>query len=223
MYPNGNYSFWVYAINTAGRKSANSNTVSFTTPADAQPPTTPVLSVGQLGHSYVVLNWSSQDESRILYQIRQDGVIILRGSYANGFGERTSGTALFLQPSTTYTFTAVAQDFVGNLSPTGQLVVTSSAPDPNEVTPPTTPTNLAAYLVDSRELDVSWTQSTDNVDPQSAIMYDVFINGVREDFVVGRGRSVAYGVAGDNHITVVAIDANGNRSAPASFHLFIPF
>jgi hypothetical protein len=223
LYPNINYEFWVYAIDAAGNKSANSNIVRVTTPADNQAPTAPLLSASQVGHSYVTLNWSSTDQGgRLFYQIRQDGVQILRGSYSGGFTEKTSGTAIFLQPSTTYTFTAVARDFVGNLSPTSQLVVTTTARDPNEVTPPTTPTNVSAYAIDgARELLVTWTQSTDNVDPQAAITYEIFLNGVRDDVQVGRGQSTVYGVPGENTLTVVAIDANGNRSAPSSYTLFL--
>ena len=223
LYPGVNYEFWVYAIDAAGNKSTNSNILRVTTPADNQAPTAPALSASQVGHSYVTLNWSSTDQGgRLFYQIRQDGVQILRGSYAGGFTEKTSGTAIFLQPSTTYTFTAVARDFVGNLSQTSQLVVTTKARDPNEVTPPTTPTNLSAYPIDgARELLVTWTQSTDNVDPQAAITYEVFLNGVLDDVQVGRGQSTVYGVPGENTLTVVAIDANGNRSAPASYTLFL--
>jgi chitinase len=194
LYPGINYEFWVYAIDASGNKSANSYIVRVSTPADNQAPTAPALSASQVGHSYVTLNWTSIDESRLFYQIRQDGVQILRGSYSGGFTEKTSGTAIFLQPSTTYTFTAVARDFVGNLSQTSQLVVTTKARDPNEV---------------------------DNVDPQAAIMYEIFLNGVRDDVQVGRGQSTVYGVVGENKLTVIAIDANGNRSAPTSFTLFL--
>ncbi len=224
LYPGQNYTFWVYAVDAAGNQSANSNTVKVTTPADAQPPTAPAMSVSQVGHSYVVFNWSSTDASpKINYQVKQDGVVILKGFATGGFTESTSGTAISLQPSTTYTFTAIARDFVGNISPTSQpLVVTTRARDPNEVTPPTSPTNVSAYAIDgARELSVTWTQSTDNVDPQSVISYDIYLNGVRDDFQVGRGQSTVYGVAGENKLTVVAIDANGNRSAPASFTLFL--
>jgi hypothetical protein len=223
LYPNQNYTFWVYAVDAAGNKSANSNSVAVTTPADNKPPTAPALSVAQLGHSYVVLNWPATDESpKIAYQIKQDGVVILKGFAVGGFNESTSGTALFLQPTTTYTFTAVARDFVGNLSQTSQLVVTTSARDPNEVTPPTTPTNLSAYPIDgARELQVTWAQSTDNVDPQSVIRYEIFLNGVLDDVQVGRGQSTVYGLAGQNTLTVVAIDANGNRSGATSYTLFL--
>jgi hypothetical protein len=223
LYPGQNYKFWVYAVDAAGNPSANSNTVSVTTPADNTPPTAPALSVAQLGHSYVVLNWPSTDASpKLAYQIKQDGVVILKGHAHGGFNESTSGTALFLQPLSTYTFTAIARDFVGNLSPTSQLVVTTKARDPNEVTPPSTPTNVSAYPIDGvSELLVSWSPSTDNVDPQSVIRYEIFLNGVLDDVQVGRTQSTVYGVSGENMLTVVAIDANGNRSGSASYTLFL--
>ncbi len=64
-----------------------------------------------------------------------------------------------------------------------------------------------------------WTQSTDNVDAQSEIRYDVYINAVLEPTasVVGFGRTIFY-VTADGAYTfeVVAVDAAGNVSAPAT-------
>jgi hypothetical protein len=54
------------------------------------------------------------------------------------------------------------------------------------------------------------------VDPQDAIRYEVFVNGVLADVVFGVGTSISYGVFGTNLIEVFAIDAAGNRSAPAT-------
>jgi hypothetical protein len=72
-------------------------------------------------------------------------------------------------------------------------------------------------------LQVTWSASVDNVTPQLAIVYQLFVNGVLENSSVGVTRTSVYGVAGDNLITVVAIDANGNRSTPGSVTVNIPF
>jgi hypothetical protein len=44
----------------------------------------------------------------------------------------------------------------------------------------------------------------------------VLVNGVLSDIAVGRTRSIVYGVDGLNSIAVVAKDAAGNVSAPAT-------
>jgi hypothetical protein len=61
------------------------------------------------------------------------------------------------------------------------------------------------------------------VTPRSAILYEVFVNGVHENSSIGVPQTSVYGVAGDNVITVIAIDANGNRSASGVVTLNIPF
>jgi hypothetical protein len=75
----------------------------------------------------------------------------------------------------------------------------------------------------SRELQVNWTKSTDNATAQVAIVYHVFVNGVLENSSVGIPQTSVYGVAGDNVISVIAVDVAGNKSAPGEFRLHIPF
>ena len=70
---------------------------------------------------------------------------------------------------------------------------------------------------------VNWTPSTDNATVQVAIVYHVFVNGVLENSSVGVPQTSVYGVAGDNVITVIAVDVAGNKSAPGEFRLHIPF
>ena len=61
-----------------------------------------------------------------------------------------------------------------------------------------------------------WNQSTDDLDPQSIIRYDIYVNGVLEAITVGSGRSHLYVVKGSNTITLIAIDTAGNESAVAT-------
>jgi chitinase len=91
--------------------------------------------------------------------------------------------------------------------------------DSGDTTPPTMPGNLDGYGAGNEEAALSWTQSTDNVDPQFAIRYEIFVNGDRhpESDVTGSGETIAFGVEGQlNTFEVVAVDSAGNRSAPAS-------
>jgi hypothetical protein len=62
-----------------------------------------------------------------------------------------------------------------------------------------------------------WDQSTDNVDPQSVIRYDVYVNGVFDHSLLGFDRTVVYGNPGvSNTYQVIAVDSSGNQSAPAT-------
>jgi hypothetical protein len=66
---------------------------------------------------------------------------------------------------------------------------------------------------------VRWTQSTDDQDPQSAIRYELFDNGIRDasfGFVIGTDRQVTYGFEGTNTWVLYAVDSAGNRSAPSN-------
>jgi hypothetical protein len=65
-------------------------------------------------------------------------------------------------------------------------------------------------------MTVSWAQSTDDVDPQGALRYEVYVNGQLADVVFGKGTSISYGFPGHNVVEVFAIDAAGNRSEPAT-------
>jgi len=75
--------------------------------------------------------------------------------------------------------------------------------------------------VDRRPLDVrgyrffAWNQSTDDTDPQYAIEYEIYVNGVLSPLAVGAGidRDFVYGTAGvENTFTVKAVDRAGNTS-----------
>ena len=64
-----------------------------------------------------------------------------------------------------------------------------------------------------------WDQSTDDVDPQWAIEYEVYVNGTLSPLAVdtGVGRSFVYGtVNGLNSFVVKAVDRTGNTSAPSN-------
>ena len=101
--------------------------------------------------------------------------------------------------------------------------MTTKPKNPDDHVAPTTPSNLSGYGVNdgSTEIDLTWDQSTDDLDPQWVIKYNVYVNGVLTDTVVGTGRSVVYGVFGTNTITVEAVDSAGNTSPPATIVVVI--
>jgi hypothetical protein len=222
------YSFSVYAVDAAGNKSASSNTVTVSLPPDTQPPTVPTFTVTSVGTRHISLTWSSTDDSPFIsYAVTKDGVRISSGGLT--WVSETSRTFTLLQPGATYTFTAQARDSYVNVS-TGNVSaasppfsVTTKVNDGSDVTPPTQPSNVQAFGYGDLEMQVWWTASTDAVTPQNVIVYEIYVNGVHENTAIGKNMTPsAYGVHGDNVITVIAIDEAGNRSIAGRTTLFIP-
>ena len=133
------------------------------------------------------------------------------------FTGATSATVVGLAPTSTYTFTVRARDAGWNFSQSSNAV-TATTEASTDMTPPTTPV-LSIGRSHSCEIDVRWTQSTDDQDPQSAIRYELFDNGSLDpnfSFVIGTGRWTSYGFEGTNTWVLYAIDGAGNRSAPSN-------
>ena len=103
------------------------------------------------------------------------------------------------------------------------MTVTTGFVDPNNDTqPPTTPANLNGFDGGCGEAWLDWTQSTDNVDPQSYLRYEIYVNGTfrPESTVLGGDSTVAYAIVeGSNTFEVFAVDSAGNRSSSASITL----
>jgi fibronectin type III domain protein len=216
LVPPNSYTFIIYARDAAGNTSGTVGT-STTLPADTTPPTVaPVVSVTTVGSTYVSLAWTaSQDDSPALfYHVFVNGV-----DYTSA-GTNRSLTITPLQPSTSYTFNVVAYDYGGNASPaSAPVTATTMAPNSNDTTPPTTPGNLRdnGMAFPDGETWLWWDQSTDDVDPQAVIRYDVYANGVLDHSLVGGGFTILYGNPGyPNTFQVVAVDTTGNQSVPAT-------
>lgn len=90
-----------------------------------------------------------------------------------------------------------------------------------DTTPPTTPLYGYAQGFYCLTLIVGVNRSTDNVTPQSQLRYEVFADGAFVGLLTDRGHvSGPWGTlqlrhAGPNTVTVQAVDAAGNRSAPS--------
>jgi chitodextrinase len=209
------FTLYIIARDAAGNYSKQSNTVTFTLPRDTTPPTKPAVSVTDVGPTHVSLAWSSVDDGPgVWFNVWMNGSPVVSSS------KNTSANFGPLQPQTSYTFTVQARDFGGNVSPVSDPVtVTTEASDTNDTMPPTTPGNLTdnGMSFSDGETWLFWQQSTDNVDPQFAIRYDVYVNGVLDSSLMGGGSTVVYGNPGVfNTYQVIAVDSAGNQSAPAS-------
>lgn len=224
LFPGNSYTFGIYTKDSTGRTSDQASLNGIVLPLDTTPPTTaPVVRIDEVGANYANLSWiPAQDDGPHL-----STQIYLNGVFYFGVGRGiTNATLRFLEPATTYNLTVRAVDFCNNAGPfTAPINLTTPPPNPADVTPPTTPTNLAAETFGdgSTETHLRWTGSTDDFDDPINIRYDVYVNGVLADIMFGTGReSIFYGEFGSNVIEVFATDTSGNVSEPAVLSLFIP-
>ena len=125
-------------------------------------------------------------------------------------------------PGSTNTFRVDAIDYVGNTAMSNPSTATTETS--TDTVPPSAPTNLRLLRDNGcAEVTLGWTQSTDDVDPQFAIEYEIYVNGVLSPLPVSAGVSedFVYGTGfPDNTFTVKAVDRTGNTSA-ASDPLFV--
>ena len=199
----------IYAVDAANNWSQPSNFVTATTTADTVPPTTPAVSVTGVGPTHVALLWSSTDNGpNIWYHVRVNGTQVITTT------RNTAQVFPLLTPETTYSFEVQARDFANNVSALSEPVsATTPAPNPDDVTPPTTP-SLGIGYVSGCEVQLQWTESTDDFDPQFAIEYEIYLNGVHVDSSALRytNRVIYADRNGVNTFAVAAVDSAGNRS-----------
>jgi len=222
---NTTYSFYVYAFDQSGNRSANSNTLTVTTPADTTPPTSPELSGSVLGPSQVSLTWTASTDDTQWWSLTYK--VFVNGSpatHVNWDAERRVHIR-HLTPATTYTFTVQAQAASGTTAFSNAVTLTTQAS--SDTVPPTAPTDL--HLVSDQgggELYIGWTQSTDNVDPQYAIEYEIYVNGVLSPLAVSAGVDQDFVYARpecENVFVVKAVDRTGNTSEPSNELTLFPW
>ena len=210
LVPGKEFSFRVKAVDAAGNESELSSPVTGTTAPDVTPPTTPAnVRVTATTPSSVSLAWDrSSDNWAFGYQVLMDGEVV--GSTGDvAFRQR------HLPPGSTHDFAVRARDSSGNLSENSALV-TVTLEASSDRTPPATPTNLTATQPPDDFCGTNvlqWSPSTDDVDAQSAIEYEIYLNGSL--FTVsapGVTHAAPYTFAGTNTWTVVAVDRAGNSS-----------
>jgi hypothetical protein len=225
LNPGATYSFSASAVDAAGTKLASSNTVTVSLPLDQTPPTVPTFTVTSVGTRHISLAWVSTDDSPwISYIVTKDGV-----KFHTGWTSATSTTFTLLQPGTTYTFTAQARDYFENVEGGNTSAVSppfsfsTKVDDGSDKTPPTQPSSVQAFGYGDLEMQVWWGVSTDAVTPQHVIVYEIYVNGVHENTAIGKNMTPsAYGVAGENEVTVIAIDEAGNRSIAGRTTIVLP-
>jgi hypothetical protein len=210
LWPATTFNFSLVAVSSTGQRSESSNTVTYTTPPDVTPPTTPTLTQTGVWPTRVSLSWtvSVDNVSQVWYTLLVNGEPNPAGSIG-----WLSALVLDRTPATAYTFQVTVRDYFGNTSASNVVSVTT--PGVTDFEPPTAPTNLRLSSESSPpEIWLDWDQSTDNSDPQSQILYDVYVNGVfSEHAAIGYGETITYCQGeGQNTITMRAVDTSGNAS-----------
>jgi hypothetical protein len=211
LWPGTTFNWSVIAIDANGNRSAPSNTVTYTTPPDVTPPTAPTLSLAAVWPTRIAVAWTrSTDTTQVFYTLLVDGVPLYDGQL--GF---QSATILRVAPETTHEFKVTVRDYFGNTAESNTLTVTT--PAVTERNSPTVPQNLRLSSESSvPEIWLDWDASTDDTDPQSLILYEVFINGVLDQLgtTIGAPETVTYCQgSGVNTIAIRAVDTSGNASA----------
>jgi hypothetical protein len=224
LAPGNEYWLSIYTKDAAGNAGGQANLGPIRLPNDTTPPwTAPVVSVGEVGANYAHLSWTRAADDgpyHYSYELWLNGTLLYRSDYPR---DVTNTVLRYLQPATTYAVQIRTIDFGNNPSPLSDPVSLTTLPaNPNDTTPPSVPANVFAYSFGDLEMQLQWTQSTDDFDAQANIRYDVYVNGRFEDVVFGSGGPrVIYGDWGDNLIEVFATDTAGNTSAAGTFTIFL--
>ncbi len=219
LMPDRTTTWTVYAIDAAGNRSGSSNGVIHTTPPDTTAPTAPTLTATAVYPTRVYLSWTASTDSTTREPSYR---VFVNESQVWDSGGYRFFLALRLSPSTAYEFKVDARDQFGNVAQSNVLNITTP-PKTDDVAPsPTTNLALGFQSTSGEEAWLTWNQSTDDTDPQSAILYEVYFNGVRHDgdAAIGSGGTIAYcrnaTGAGPTEIVVRAVDTSGNESAPSN-------
>jgi uncharacterized repeat protein (TIGR03806 family) len=196
------YSYEVIAIDAAGNHSAAA-TVSTTTLADTQAPTTPALFDGEPGLQSIELVWSASSDN-----IGVTGYRIYRGPDLITTVASLTFTDTGLEPDTSYDYELVAIDAKGNASPAATLSLATTADEQ----PPTAPTGLDG-TPDFTSVALTWDASGDNLEVTG---YQI----IRDDLLIAVTPALAFTDTGLSRgkpyvYKVCAIDEAGNVSPPA--------
>jgi len=212
LVPNYTLTVRVVAVDPTENESAPSAPLMATTAPDVIAPTTPgnLRLTATISPSSISLTWDrSTDRWAFTYEILMNGELFARAS-------STSTRLRHIPRNSTNTFTVRARDTAGNVSGVSNAIVVTQPPS-DDGTAPTAPTNLTAEDLDDfcGSVILRWGQSTDNADPQSAIEYEIYRNGVFFLLATGTGIKGIYAGEGLATWTLVAVDRSGN-SSPAS-------
>ena len=217
LVPNTTRTYRVQAIDPSGNMSAVSEPVTATTSPDTTAPTTPTnLKVTGTGISTVSLSWDrSSDRWAFRYDVLMDGQVV--ATIQHPYIGTPAITLRKIRPGH-HAFQVRARDTAGNISGLSNEVSVDLAGN-GDSTPPSAPSDLTVEDFDDNcgSLMLRWTPSTDNLDAQSQIEYELYRNGSFFLFTPpGVSEIGIYAPAGLQTWTVVAVDRAGNSSDPSN-------
>ena len=199
-----NYSYTIDAFDEAGNHSETSTPVMATIP-DTEAPTVPSGLTGNASSPTLVdLNWTASTDNVAVdgYTIYRDGSMLTTVT-----GASLTYSDATVSPATTYSYTIDAFDQAGNHSAATDPVMVTT-PDPA----PTVPTGLTAFIINSTQIDLEWTASTDNLAVAGYTVYrnDVLLSTVSDGSLTYSDTTVQAGI--NYNYSVDAFDEAGNHS-----------
>ena len=213
LWPGRTTTYTVVTVDSSGRRSAPSNSVTHTTPPDTSPPSpAPVLTAQAVQPTRITVSWTKSIDNltQTWYTLFLDGAPITEVFVS-------PWTVFYVEPSTTHTFKVTARDLFGNTVESNLLSVTT--PPKTDNVAPTAPANLRfSSETAPPELWLTWNPSTDDTDSQGLILYETYLNGVLvPDGVLGGTNTIAYcRDVGPTTVVLRAVDTSGNRSGPSN-------
>jgi chitodextrinase len=187
------YSYQLAAFDKATpvNVSALSAALAVTTAADTQAPTVPTgLAASNVATGSITLGWSASTDLPNPGGTGVGGYYVSRNGVRIASAAGTSYTDLALTASTSYSYQVAAFDKATpvNVSALSVALAVTTAADTQA---PTVPTGLAASIVASGNVTLSWSASTDLPNPGATGVggYYVYRNGARVATVTGTGYS----------------------------------
>lgn len=144
---------------------------------DRSAPTAPSnLLASNITETSVTLKWnaSTDNSGKWSYRVKINNLKSSYSSLATVSQSQTTYTAKFLSTNSQYSFSVYAVDGAGNKSADSNLVNASTLAD---TTPPSPPT-LQATVLGPSKVQLTWTQTTDNV-PNNCCSFGFNVNGSR--------------------------------------------
>ena len=209
------YRYQVRATDAAANLSGYSSVATATTP-DTQAPTAPsTLTATAASSSAINLTWTAATDNVGVtsYLIERCAGVACRTFAQIGTATTASFGDTGLATATTYRYQVRATDAAANLSGYSS-VATATTPAPPDTQAPTTPGAVSGAATSSSQVSLTWTASSDNV---GVAGYRVS----RDSNLVATVTTLSYADSGLTASTtytysVVAFDAAGNPSAPAT-------
>lgn len=181
------------------------------TVCDVTAPSTPTnLVAGAFSPTTINLSWAPSTDNIAVtnYLVFRDA---LPSPIASVVGTSFSDTGL--TPVQTHTYRVIAGDAAGNLSGFSNA---ATATTPADTTAPSAPTNLTAVGANSTTINLSWTESTDNVEVAG---YNVFRDGGAVPIATVSATNFSdtgLGIGSTHSYTVKAFDGANNQSVASN-------